>query len=40
MPVTTHRAHFLAELVKEVPGECASFGERVEDVEEVMGGVR
>lgn len=39
-PATIHRAHFLDELVKLVPGECASFGKRVEDVEEVTGGVR
>ncbi|SLM35339.1 mannitol 1-phosphate dehydrogenase [Lasallia pustulata] len=37
---TVHRAHFLDELVKLVPDECASFGKRVEEVEEVEDGVK
>lgn len=32
-----HRAYFLDELVKLVPDECASFGKRVEEVEETEG---
>lgn len=39
-PATVHRAHFLDELVRLVPGGCASFGKRVEGVEEVREGVR
>lgn len=34
---SVHRAHFLDELVKLVPDECASFGKRVEEVEETEG---
>ena len=35
---SVHRAHFLEELVALVPGGCASFGKRVEGVEEVVVG--
>lgn len=35
-----HRARFLDELVKLVPGECVSFGKRVVAVEQVAEGVR
>ncbi|MCJ1252050.1 hypothetical protein MMC30_009288 [Trapelia coarctata] len=37
---SVHRAHFLDELVKLVPDECASFGKRVDKVEETDEGVR
>ena len=37
---SVHRAHFLDELVKLVPEECATFGKRVEKVEPLDDGVK
>ncbi|MCJ1253499.1 hypothetical protein MMC24_001311 [Lignoscripta atroalba] len=37
---SVHRAHFLDELVSLVPKECASFGKRVEEIEQLGDGVR
>ena len=35
---SVHRAHFLGELVKGVPAECAHFNKRVQSIEEREGG--
>ncbi|KAI9738700.1 MAG: hypothetical protein M1834_008205 [Cirrosporium novae-zelandiae] len=37
---SVHRAHFLDEMVKLIPSDRASFGKRLQEIEEIKGGVR